>query len=66
MAELVIRIKVDVDSTREDPHDVADELLRGGMALVEHGSGSGAGWTRNVIDYAGCSTKVISAEWGES
>lgn len=66
MAELVIRIEVGTDPNTEDPHDVADELLRGGMALVEHGSGSGAGWTRNVIDYAGCPTKVISAEWGES
>lgn len=62
MSVLVIRIEVDTDSTLEDPHDVADELIRGGMELFEVESGWGG---RSPVTYAGVDTSVISAEWGE-
>lgn len=55
MAVLVIRIEVDVDQAREDPHEVAEELLdtdRGGW-------GPGG----KLRDYCGADTRFLSARW---
>ena len=55
MARLIILFDVDVDPTREDPQEVADDLV------LQPTEGYGMGY--EIRQYAGCKTELVSAEW---
>lgn len=55
MPLLTITLDVDVDPARDDPHDVATDLL----AHEDGGWGHG----RGLRQYAGRSTSFVGAEW---
>lgn len=52
MAKLMVVLDVDLDPTLEDPQEVAEDLLYD--SSVDN---------KGLRQYAGCETRIISADW---